>query len=171
MSTVLEPTPVARPKQTRPFVLKGVMQAPVTPLHDDFSVDYDGLAKMVEFHVRNGAPAIAWPHHKAESPNLTMAERKRGAEVLIKTVAKRVPVSIFVGSLSERIRSTSRATRRKPARTCSSPSRPTAAGRHRKKSSIPSCASARIRICRCSRTTRRGVTVMASNSRASLRRA
>ena len=101
MSTVLEQPPVARPKQKRPFVLKGVMQAPVTPLHDDFSVDYDGLAKMVEFHVRNKAPAIAWPHHKAESPNLTMAERKRGAEVLIETVAKRVPVSIFVGSLSE----------------------------------------------------------------------
>jgi 4-hydroxy-tetrahydrodipicolinate synthase len=101
MSTVLEQAPISAPKQKRPFVLKGVMQAPVTPLHEDFSVDYDGLAKMVDFHVRNGAPAIAWPHHKAESPNLTMAERKRGGEVLVKTVAKRVPVSLFVGSLSE----------------------------------------------------------------------
>ena len=101
MSTVLEKSPVAAPKQKRPFVLKGVMQAPVTPLHEDFSVDYEGLAKMVDFHVRNGAPAIAWPHHKAESPNLTIAERKQGAEVLIKTVAKRVPVSIFAAALSE----------------------------------------------------------------------
>lgn len=102
MSTVLEQAPVAAaPRQKRSFVLKGVMQAPVTPLHEDYSVDYEGLAKMVDFHVKNGAPAIAWPHHKAESPNLTMAERKRGAEVLIKTVAKRVPVSIFVGALSE----------------------------------------------------------------------
>jgi 4-hydroxy-tetrahydrodipicolinate synthase len=101
MSTVLEQAPISAPKQKRRFVLKGVMQAPVTPLHEDFSVDYEGLAKMVDFHVRNGAPAIAWPHHKAESPNLTMAERKRGGEVLVKTVAKRVPVSLFVGSLSE----------------------------------------------------------------------
>ena len=101
MSTVLEQAPLARRQQAKAIVLKGVMQAPVTPLHDDFSVDYEGLAKMVEFHVRNGAPAIAWPHHKAESPNLTMAERKRGAEVLIDTVAKRVPVSIFVGTLAE----------------------------------------------------------------------
>lgn len=101
MSTVLTPAPATQSRPARPFVLKGVMQAPVTPLHDDFSVDYDGLAKMVDFHVRNGAPAIAWPHHKAESPNLTMAERKRGAEVLVKTVAHRVPVSLFVGSLSE----------------------------------------------------------------------
>jgi 4-hydroxy-tetrahydrodipicolinate synthase len=101
MSTVLAPAPATKSPPARPFVLKGVMQAPVTPLHDDFSVDYDGLAKMVDFHIRNGAPAIAWPHHKAESPNLTMAERKRGAEVLVKTIARRVPVSLFVGSLSE----------------------------------------------------------------------
>ena len=100
MSTVLEQPPVAKTGK-KPFVLKGVMQAPVTPLHDDFSVDYDGLAKMVDFHVRNGAPAIAWPHHKAESPNLTIEERKQGAEVLIRTVAKRVPVSIFAAALSE----------------------------------------------------------------------
>src|SRR3970282_586091 len=84
-----------------PITLKGVMQAPVTPLKDDFSFDGDGFAKMVEFHVRHGAPAIAWPHHKAESLNLTIAERKLGAEIAVKTVAKRVPVSIFVGTLCE----------------------------------------------------------------------
>ena len=77
------------------------MQAPVTPLKDDFSFDPDGFAKMVDFHVRHGAPAIAWPHHKAESLNLTIAERKLGAEIAVKTVAGRVPVSIFTGTLSE----------------------------------------------------------------------
>jgi len=81
--------------------LKGVMQAPVTPLKDDFSFDGKGFEKMVEFHVRHGAPAIAWPHHKAESLNLTIHERKLGAEIAVKTVAKRVPVSIFLGTLSE----------------------------------------------------------------------
>jgi 4-hydroxy-tetrahydrodipicolinate synthase len=83
------------------ITLKGVMQAPVTPLKDDFSFDGAGFAKMVDFHVRHGAPAIAWPHHKAESLNLTIAERKLGAEIAVKTVAKRVPVSIFVGTLAE----------------------------------------------------------------------
>jgi dihydrodipicolinate synthase/N-acetylneuraminate lyase len=75
------------------------MQAPVTPLKDDFSFDGAGFEKMVDFHVRHGAPAIAWPHHKAESLNLTIAERKLGAEIAVQTVAKRVPVSIFVGTL------------------------------------------------------------------------
>lgn len=84
-----------------PITLKGVMQAPVTPLKDDFSFDAEGFEKMVDFHVRHGAPAIAWPHHKAESLNLTIAERKLGAEIAVKTTAKRVPVSIFVGTLSE----------------------------------------------------------------------
>ena len=84
-----------------PIKLRGVMQAPVTPMKDDFSFDGDGFAKMVDFHVRNGAPAIAWPHHKAESLNLTIEERKLGAEIAVKTVNKRVPVSIFTGTLSE----------------------------------------------------------------------
>lgn len=83
------------------FTLKGIMQAPVTPMKEDFSFDGDGFAKMVDFHVRHGAPAIAWPHHKAESLNMTIAERKQGAEIAVRTVAKRVPVSIFVGTLSE----------------------------------------------------------------------
>jgi dihydrodipicolinate synthase/N-acetylneuraminate lyase len=32
---------------------------------------------------------------------LTIAERKLGAEVAVKTVARRVPVSIFTGTMSE----------------------------------------------------------------------
>ncbi len=76
------------------------MQAPVTPLNDDFSVDIPGFERMVDFHIRHGAPAIAWPHHKAESLNMTVAERKLGAEAAVRSAAGRVPVSIFVRALS-----------------------------------------------------------------------
>ena len=82
------------------LVLKGVMQSPVTPLKEDFSPDYETFEKLVDFHVRTGATAISWPHHKAESHNLTVAERKALAEVAIKTVAKRVPISIHVSALA-----------------------------------------------------------------------
>lgn len=82
------------------IVLKGVMQAPVTPLNEDFSLDIPGFERMVDFHIRHGAPAIAWPHHKAESLNMTVEERKRGAEAAVRTAAGRVPVSIFVSALS-----------------------------------------------------------------------
>ena len=45
MSTVLSEAPKAAAKK-KPFVLKGVMQAPVTPLNDDFSVDYDRITRL-----------------------------------------------------------------------------------------------------------------------------
>lgn len=76
------------------------MQSTVTPLRDDFSPDLATFEKLVEFHVRTGATAIAWPHHKAESLNLTIAERKRFAEVAVKVTAGRVPVSIHVSALA-----------------------------------------------------------------------
>ena len=82
------------------IALKGVMQAPVTPLNDDFSLDIPTFERMVDFHIRHGAPAIAWPHHKAESLNMTIDERKRGAEAAVRTAAGRVPVSIFVSALA-----------------------------------------------------------------------
>jgi 4-hydroxy-tetrahydrodipicolinate synthase len=83
-----------------PLKLKGVMQSTVTPLKDDFSPDLATFERLVEFHVRTGATAIAWPHHKAESLNLTIAERKRFAEVAVKVTAGRVPVSIHVSALA-----------------------------------------------------------------------
>lgn len=82
------------------LVLKGVMQSPVTPLKADFSPDYETFEKLVDFHVRTGATAISWPHHKAESHNLSILERKKLAEVAIKAVNKRIPVSIHVSALA-----------------------------------------------------------------------
>ncbi|MCE2945985.1 MAG: dihydrodipicolinate synthase family protein [bacterium] len=83
-----------------PLVLKGVMQSPVTPLKADFSPDLETFERLLDFHVRTGATAISWPHHKGESLNLTIAERKRFAEVAVRTVAGRVPVSIHVSALA-----------------------------------------------------------------------
>jgi len=83
-----------------PLVLTGVMQSPVTPLKADFSPDLETFERLLDFHVRTGATAISWPHHKGESLNLTIAERKRFAEVAVRTVAGRVPVSIHVSALA-----------------------------------------------------------------------
>ncbi|HJQ61938.1 MAG TPA: dihydrodipicolinate synthase family protein [Burkholderiales bacterium] len=80
--------------------LRGVMQSTVTPLKEDFSPDLPTFERLVEFHVRTGATAIAWPHHKAESLNLSIAERKLFAEVAVKVTAGRVPVSIHVSALA-----------------------------------------------------------------------
>src|SRR4029077_14046958 len=79
---------------------KGVMQSPVTPLKDDYSLDLPTFEKVLDFHVRTGAPAISWPHHKAESLNLTIAERKLFAEAAVKVVAGRVPFTVHVSALA-----------------------------------------------------------------------
>ena len=80
--------------------LRGVMQSPVTPLKADFSPDLPTFERLLEFHVRSGSPAISWPHHKGESLNLTIPERKRFAEAAVKVVAGRVPVTIHVSALA-----------------------------------------------------------------------
>lgn len=82
------------------LILKGVMQSPVTPLKEDFSPDLATFERLLDFHIRTGATAISWPHHKGESLNLTIAERKAFAEVAVKVVAGRVPVSIHVSALA-----------------------------------------------------------------------
>ncbi len=79
---------------------RGVMQSPVTPLKDDFSLDLPTFERVLDFHVRTGATAISWPHHKGESLNLTIAERKRFAEAAVKVVAGRIPVTIHVSALA-----------------------------------------------------------------------
>lgn len=80
--------------------LGGVMQSPVTPLKADFSPDLPTFERLLDFHVRTSGTAISWPHHKGESLNLTIAERKRFAEAAVKAVAGRVPVSIHVSALA-----------------------------------------------------------------------
>ena len=82
------------------IILKGVMQSTVTPLREDFSPDLPTFERLVEFHIRTGATAISWPHHKAESLNLTISERKLFAEAAVKVTAGRVPVSIHVSALA-----------------------------------------------------------------------
>jgi len=76
----------------------GIMQAPVTPMYEDFAVDYVTLEKVVDFHTRTprntGVLAL---YNKAEPHALTIEERKQIAEVTNNTVAGRLPVIIHVG--------------------------------------------------------------------------
>ena len=81
-------------------MFQGVMQSTVTPLRDDFTPDVEKFEKLLDFHVRTGATAISWPHHKGESLNLTMSQRKELAEVAVKALGRRIPISIHVSTLS-----------------------------------------------------------------------
>src|SRR6201988_1308791 len=80
--------------------LRGGMQSPVTPLKDDFSPDLPTFERLLDFHVRTSGTSISWPHHKGESLNLTIAERKLFAEAAVKVVDGRVPVTVHVSALA-----------------------------------------------------------------------
>jgi 4-hydroxy-tetrahydrodipicolinate synthase len=79
---------------------RGVMQSPVTPFKEDFSLDLPTFERLLDFHVRTGATAISWPHHKGESLNLTIAERKLFAQAAVRVVDGRIPVTIHVSALA-----------------------------------------------------------------------
>ena len=74
----------------------GLVHTPVTPFTRDARIDYDGYAKLIEFHLKHGAEALALPMHAGESVSLTDAERRTLLEFAIRQVKGRVPVIAHV---------------------------------------------------------------------------
>lgn len=74
----------------------GLVHTPVTPFTRDHRIDYALYEKIIEFHLRNGADALALPMHAGESVSLTDAERQALLEFAIEKVNGRVPVIAHV---------------------------------------------------------------------------
>jgi len=74
----------------------GLVHTPVTPFTRDGGIDFDRYAKLIEFHLRNGADALALPMHSGESVSLTDGERRELLEFAIGQVKGRVPVVAHV---------------------------------------------------------------------------
>ncbi|HTD90758.1 MAG TPA: dihydrodipicolinate synthase family protein [Burkholderiales bacterium] len=70
----------------------GLVHTPVTPFKADHSVDYDAYAKLIEFHLKNGADALAVTMHAGESVSLSDIEQRKMMTFAIKQVKGRVPV-------------------------------------------------------------------------------
>lgn len=73
----------------------GLVHAPLTPFVEE-RIDCDCYGKLIDFHIRNGADALALPMHAGESVSLTVEERMALLEFAIKRVASRVPVIAHV---------------------------------------------------------------------------
>jgi 4-hydroxy-tetrahydrodipicolinate synthase len=74
----------------------GLTHAPVTPFKRDHSIDYDTYAKVLEFHLKNGAEALALPMPEGEDLSLTDVEQRKLIEFAVKEVKGRVPVIAHV---------------------------------------------------------------------------
>ena len=70
----------------------GLVHTPVTPFTRDERIDFDAYGKLIEFHLRNGADALALPMHAGESVSLTDEERQGLIEFAVRQVKGRVPV-------------------------------------------------------------------------------
>ncbi len=74
----------------------GLAHAPVTPFKRDNAIDYDAYAKLIEFHLKNGADALALPMPEGEDLSLTDPEQRQLIEFAVKQVKGRVPVIAHV---------------------------------------------------------------------------
>ncbi len=69
----------------------GLVHAPLTPFSRG-AIDYDSYGKLLDFHARHGAEALALPMHAGESVSLTAEERKALLEFALRHVGGRVPL-------------------------------------------------------------------------------
>ena len=74
----------------------GLIHAPVTPFKADHSIDYASYAKLIEFHLNNGAEALAVPMPAGEDMSLKDDEQGVLLDFVIKQVKGRVPVIAHV---------------------------------------------------------------------------
>ena len=81
-------------------MFRGSMVALVTPMREDGSVDFDSLARLVEFHIQNGTSAIVAVGTTGESATLDEHEHCDVIRRTVQMVAKRIPVIAGTGANS-----------------------------------------------------------------------
>ena len=80
--------------------MKGLVIPTITPMHDDGSIDEQGVADFAEFLIAAGVNCLYPNGTNGESLLLTKEERERIAEIMVKTSRGRVPVFIQCGAMS-----------------------------------------------------------------------
>jgi 4-hydroxy-tetrahydrodipicolinate synthase len=78
----------------------GSMVALVTPMHEDGSLDWAALERLVEFHAQNGTDAIVAVGTTGESPTLDMDEHCEVIRRTIEYARRRLPVIAGTGANS-----------------------------------------------------------------------
>ncbi len=77
--------------------LKGVGVALVTPFHQDLSVDFESLTKLVDFNIENGTNYLVVLGTTAESATLSTTEKTEVINHIIKVNNNRVPLVLGIG--------------------------------------------------------------------------
>jgi 4-hydroxy-tetrahydrodipicolinate synthase len=80
--------------------LTGSIVALVTPMHDDGSVDYPTLRKLIDWHIQEGTDCIGVVGTTGESPTVSVDEHCEIIRVSVEQSAGRVPVMAGCGANS-----------------------------------------------------------------------
>lgn len=78
--------------------LTGMGVALITPFHHDKSIDFDALARLIEYQIKSGVDFLVALGTTAETATLTSDERTRLRTFIAERVAGRVPLVLGCGS-------------------------------------------------------------------------
>ena len=79
---------------------QGSIVALVTPMHEDGSVDYPTLRRLIDWHIAEGTDCIGVVGTTGESPTVSMAENCEIIRVAVEHAAGRVPIMAGTGANS-----------------------------------------------------------------------
>jgi len=80
--------------------ITGSIPALVTPMHEDGSVDYPALRKLIDWHIAEGTDCIGVVGTTGESPTVTVEEHCEIIRVAVEQSAGRVPIMAGCGANS-----------------------------------------------------------------------
>ncbi|MEO7152157.1 MAG: 4-hydroxy-tetrahydrodipicolinate synthase [Burkholderiaceae bacterium] len=80
----------------------GSIVALVTPMHPDGSVDFEGLRRLIDWHVAEGTDCIGVVGTTGESPTLSVEEHWEVIRISVEQAAGRVPIMAGTGANSTR---------------------------------------------------------------------
>lgn len=76
----------------------GSIVALVTPMHEDGRIDFDGLRRLIDWHIDQGTDVIGVVGTTGESPTVTMEENREVIRVAVEHVKGRKPVLAGTGA-------------------------------------------------------------------------
>jgi 4-hydroxy-tetrahydrodipicolinate synthase len=80
--------------------ITGSIVALATPMHDDGSVDYPALRKLIDWHIAEGTDCIGVVGTTGESPTVSVQEHQEIIRVSVEQAARRVPIMAGCGANS-----------------------------------------------------------------------
>ena len=82
--------------------VEGIIPVMITPFHDDGSIDYAGLERLIEWYLGHGVDALFAVCQSSEMQRLDLAERGALGSFVVRQAAGRVPV-VVSGHISDAI--------------------------------------------------------------------